>query len=134
MYSTPNGSRIKNKFWSEIHENEDMEIENEEIGQQKRQEDEETDFWMDKKGPTSHLTKRLHQTLDQELNLANDKSLLLEEEKKQQHVKSNSFQLIPNPNHSFMDELQSTIKSKKIDGDNWTFNGQHYVVDETKNT
>lgn len=110
-----------------------MELEEEEgVEQQKDQDDEEADFWMDKKGPKSHLTRRLHQTLDQELNQANDKSLLLEEEKKQQHIKSNSFHLIPNPNHSFMNELQHTIKSKKIDGDNWTFNGQHYVVDETK--
>ncbi|CAO3651941.1 unnamed protein product [Cunninghamella echinulata] len=127
IISTPNGSRIKNKFWSEIHEKEKgLEA------QQQEEDEEETNFWMDKKGPQSRLTEKLHQTLDQEIDQANDKSILLEQQQKQQHVKSNSFQLIPKPTFHFMEELQHTIQSKKIDGDNWTFNGQNYVVDETR--
>ncbi|KAI9301826.1 hypothetical protein BJ944DRAFT_131049 [Cunninghamella echinulata] len=126
IISTPNGSRIKNKFWSEIHEKE------RDLPTQQQEDEEETNFWMDKKGPQSRLTERLHQTLDQEIDQANDKSILLEQQQRQQHVKSNSFQLIPKPTFHFMEELQHTIQSKKIDGDNWTFNGQNYIVDETK--
>ncbi|KAI8329650.1 hypothetical protein BC941DRAFT_442483 [Chlamydoabsidia padenii] len=113
--TTPKGGRIENKFWEEIHHH----VEKPSMSPSQEEED---SFWM-----TPQLTNRLHhvKTLDEELSLANDKYAQVQQKKKVQ-LNSKMFSLQP----SHLIDLSPTTEQGVIDGDQWTFAGQHYTVKE----
>ncbi|KAI8093768.1 uncharacterized protein BX664DRAFT_358166 [Halteromyces radiatus] len=149
--TTPNGSRIKNKFWSEIHGSKNDTSSSFDASQRKRKnlEDEEL-FWMNKddQPKESQWKDRLEKvkTLDQELYQANDKYTQWQQDEQQRHIQSRAFSLQHKPHPSdLFEELSHTLnqqakknqhnnegQQRMIDGDEWTFGGQHYSVQERK--
>ncbi|SAL98585.1 hypothetical protein [Absidia glauca] len=123
IITTPKGSRIKNKVWDEIHPTTSAG-------------DEEDLFWMNdnnEQRSKSHLTHRLQhvKTLEEELYLANDKCAKQQEQQnqgKKNQLKAQMFSLKPNPSHLIDEEV--TTAGRLVVGDQWTFGGQHYILQE----
>jgi hypothetical protein len=81
----------------------------------------------------SHLTHRLQHvmTLEEELNLANDRCAKQQEQQhqgKKNQLKAQMFSLKPNPSHLIDEEV--TTAGRQVVGDQWTFGGQHYILQE----
>lgn len=98
--------------------------------------DEEDLFWMNdnneqQQQPKSQLTSRLQhvKTLEEELHIANDRCTQQQQKEKKEQIKAQVFSLKPNPSH-LIDEEETAGRQAVIDGDQWTFAGQHYILHE----
>ncbi|KAI8064604.1 hypothetical protein BC940DRAFT_305495 [Gongronella butleri] len=185
VVQTPNGSRVRNRFWDEIHgsssdgheraaspssaisrtnprslaprtplapamANSDplatrprrRSSHGRRSGKETKSlaelERDEAAFWLGTTQDEQHsaLTHRLTQTLNDEMLAAQDKDDTKRAQDHRNRIQSRSFALQPKktPNQPFHDELASSVRNRKhqIDGDEWTFAGQHYVVNEKR--
>jgi hypothetical protein len=87
-------------------------------------------------GPEEPLQRHV-KTLDQELGMAKDKHDTLQQHQHQQQIESKTFSLRPYQHFGtpfILDDDDDTDPQHcvTIDGDRWTFAGQHYTVDEKR--